>query len=85
MLQLLIGDSHSLRFHNFVKIQSYKDVDTFAAKVGSTVEEGRQLIKFIKLNDYQTSTVFLSPRSNDISKKFMTQMSHIGYLNWFCI
>lgn len=68
MLQLLIGDSHSVRFHNFVKTQSYKDVDT-VAKVGPTVEEGRQLIKFIQLNDNQTSTVFLSLGSNDISKE----------------
>lgn len=69
MLQLLIGDSHSVRFHNFVKTQSYKDVDTFAAKVGPTVEEGRQLIKFIQLNDNQTSTFFLSLGSKYISKE----------------
>lgn len=85
MLQLLIGDSHSVRFHNFVKTQSYKDVDTFAAKVGPTVEEGGQLIKSIQLNDIQTSTVFLSLGPMTFQKKFMTQMSHIGDLNRFCI
>lgn len=69
MLQLLIGDSHSVRFHNFVKTQSYKDVDTFAAKIGPAVEEGRQFIKSIQLNDSQTSTVFLSLGSNNISKE----------------
>lgn len=58
MLQLLIGDSHSVRFHNFVKTQSYRDVDTFATKVGPTVEEGRQLINSIQLNNNHTSTVF---------------------------
>lgn len=69
MFQLFIGDSHSVRFHKFLKTRGHKDVDIFAAKGGLTVEEGRQLIKSFPLNNKRNSTVFLSLGSNDILKQ----------------
>lgn len=68
MIQLLLGDSHAVRFQNFLESQNHSAAQILAAKGGITVEEGLHLIKSLNFPNDQAGTVFLSLGSNDILK-----------------